>query len=158
RTIERECRWPNLPLVVLINEGSASASEVLAGALQDHKRAVIVGMRSHGKGYVNTVYSWKDHDFKLKLTTGSYRTPNGRNIERNQSTKGTEAHKDEGGIAPDIEVSTTPEQLQVIAQVLRNSIEPPKQFKASYAELAKKYGFEVEQPPQAATDPQCAAA
>src|SRR5690606_40724655 len=66
----RECRWPNLPLVVLINEGSASASEVLAGALQDHKRAVIVGMRSHGKGYVNTVYSWKDHDFKLKLTTG----------------------------------------------------------------------------------------
>ena len=158
RTNPSECRWPDLPLVLLINEGSASASEVLAGALQDHKRALVVGMRSHGKGYVNTVYSWKNHDFKLKLTTGSYRTPNGRNIERNQSTKVTEAHKDEGGIAPDLEVPVTKEQLQTIALVLRSSIEPPKQFREAYANVAKQYGFEVEQPPQAAKDPQFAAA
>jgi carboxyl-terminal processing protease len=158
QTIPSQCRWPELPLVLLVNEGSASASEVLAGALQDHRRAVVVGMRSHGKGYVNTVYSWRNHDFKLKLTTGSYRTPNGRNIERNQSTRGTEAHKDVGGIAPDIEVATTPEQLQAIGLVLRSSIEPPKQFREAYAKVAVQYGFEVEQPPQASKDPQFAAA
>lgn len=153
-----ECRWPKLPMVVLVNEGSASASEVLSGALQDHDRAVIVGMRTHGKGYVNTVYSWKNHGFKLKLTTGSYRTPSGRNIERNHSTLATPADKEKGGIIPDVKADATPEQRRIIVTTLRNAIEPPKQYRDAYQAIAKKYGFEVEQPPNPTTDPQLAAA
>jgi carboxyl-terminal processing protease len=158
RTESSKCFWPDLPLVVLVNENSASASEVLSGALQDHGRAVIVGKRTHGKGYVNTIYSWENRKFKLKLTTGSYRTPNGRNIERNQATKVTSADKDEGGILPDIKIDVTSEQQQYIYGVLRNSLEPPKQFRDEYAAIAKRYGFAVEQPPQADKDPQFAAA
>jgi carboxyl-terminal processing protease len=157
-TIAAECLWPNLPLVLLINENSASASEVLAGALQDHQRANIVGIRSYGKGYVNTVYSWGEYKFKLKLSTGSYRTPNGRNIERNLTTKVTEANKDEGGIAPDVEAKLTAQQQQVCYQLLQEAIEPPPQFRAGYAKVAERYGFAVEQPPQATADPQLAAA
>ena len=153
-----ECRWPELPLVVLVNEGSASASEVLAGALQDHDRAVIVGMRTHGKGYVNTVYSWKNLDFKLKLTTGSYRTPSGRNIERNHSTHATPADKDKGGIIPDVESNATPQQRSVIKATLRTAIEPPEPFRDAYRAIAENYGFEVERPPQPSADPQLAAA
>jgi len=158
RTEPSKCLWPDLPLVVLVNENSASASEVLSGALQDHERAVIVGKRTHGKGYVNTIYRWEGREFKLKLTTGSYRTPNGRNIERNQATKVTSADKDEGGILPDITVEVDKEQEQYIYGVLYSSIEPPKQFRDEYAAVAERYGFDVEQPPQTDKDPQLAAA
>ncbi|MCW5589900.1 MAG: S41 family peptidase [Legionellales bacterium] len=78
------------PLIVLINEGSASASEIVAGALQDHRRAIIVGMRSFGKGSVQTVLPL-DEKTAIKLTTARYYTPNGRSI---QAT----------GISPDIKV------------------------------------------------------
>jgi carboxyl-terminal processing protease len=69
-----------LPLVVLINEGSASASEIVAGALQDHKRAVIMGTRSFGKGSVQTVIPISE-DRAIKLTTALYFTPSGRSIQ-----------------------------------------------------------------------------
>jgi carboxyl-terminal processing protease len=69
-----------LPLVVLINSGSASASEIVAGALQDHKRAVIMGTRSFGKGSVQTVIPITE-DRAIKLTTALYYTPNGRSIQ-----------------------------------------------------------------------------
>lgn len=158
RTEPEKCRWPDLPLVVLVNETSASASEVLSGALQDHERAVIVGKRTFGKGYVNTVYRWGERDFKLKLTTGSYRTPNGRNIERNQTTQVTSADKDEGGIVPNVEVDASKDELRYIYDVLQNAIEPPKQFRDAYAAVAEKYDFEVEQPPRTDKDPQLKAA
>lgn len=157
RAKPKECRWPELPLVMLVNEGSASASEVLSGALQDHKRAVVVGKRTHGKGYVNTVFSWQDYDFKLKLTTGSYRTPNGRNIERNHSTAATPADKEKGGIAPDIDVPLTSEEFLAVASALR-AIEPPKQYLAGYEAVAKKHDLEVERPPTTETDKQLKAA
>lgn len=71
---------PELPLVVLINGGSASASEIVAGALQDHRRAVLMGTDSFGKGSVQTVLPL-GNDRALKLTTARYYTPNGRSIQ-----------------------------------------------------------------------------
>jgi carboxyl-terminal processing protease len=71
---------PNVSIVVLINEGSASAAEVLAGALQDHRRALIVGKRSFGKGSVQTLLP-VSNDSAIKLTTALYYTPLGRSIQ-----------------------------------------------------------------------------
>ena len=69
-----------LPIVVLINEGSASASEIVAGALQDNHRAVLLGTRSFGKGSVQTLYPL-DNDGAIRLTTARYYTPDGRSIQ-----------------------------------------------------------------------------
>ena len=68
------------PLVVLVNAGSASASEIVAGALQDHKRAVIMGQPTFGKGSVQTIVPINDRA-AIKLTTARYFTPNGRSIQ-----------------------------------------------------------------------------
>ena len=69
-----------IPLVVLVNEGSASASEIVAGALQDHKRATIMGSQTFGKGSVQTVRQLGPNT-ALKLTTSRYYTPNGKSIQ-----------------------------------------------------------------------------
>jgi len=71
---------PRYPMVVLINGGSASASEIVAGALQDHKRAVIMGKQSFGKGSVQSIFPMKGNA-ALKLTTARYYTPSGRSIQ-----------------------------------------------------------------------------
>ena len=78
------------PLVVLVNEGSASASEIVAGALQDHKRAVIMGRRTFGKGSVQTIVPITE-TIAVKLTTARYYTPSGRSIQAE-------------GVVPDIEL------------------------------------------------------
>ncbi len=79
-----------LPMIVLIDEGSASASEIVAGALQDHRRALVMGERSFGKGSVQSLLPLTA-DSALKLTTARYYTPSGRSVQ-------------EGGIEPDIRV------------------------------------------------------
>jgi carboxyl-terminal processing protease len=89
----------DVPLIVLINGGSASASEIVAGALQDHKRATLVGTRSFGKGSVQSIISLGP-DGAMRLTTARYYTPNNRSIQAL-------------GITPDIEIKqVVPEEFQ----------------------------------------------
>lgn len=71
----------SVPLIVLVNGGSASASEIVAGALQDHKRAIIMGTQTFGKGSVQTVLPLPGNTTAIKLTTARYYTPNGRSIQ-----------------------------------------------------------------------------
>lgn len=85
------------PIAILINKYSASASEIVAAALQDHKRAVIIGERSYGKGSVQNVIPMEGRTSALKLTTASYWRPSGKNIHRFPDAKDS----DEWGVKPD---------------------------------------------------------
>lgn len=98
---------PDYPIIVLVNAGSASASEIVAGALQDHGRALVMGTRTFGKGSVQTVYPL-DGGAGLRLTTALYYTPSGRSIQ-------------EVGIEPDIEVHPESPSEGVLRRRLREA-------------------------------------
>ncbi|MEK6744016.1 MAG: S41 family peptidase [Nitrospirota bacterium] len=113
---------PDRPMIVLVDNGSASASEILSGALKDHQRAVIVGAKTFGKGSVQTVFPLNDGS-ALRLTTALYYTPAHTNVEK-------------AGITPDVEVvekENDDASLKVAQAALRSYSEP----NVSHAKLAQ---------------------
>jgi carboxyl-terminal processing protease len=101
--------FEELPLVVLVNEGTASASEIVAGALQERERAILVGMTTYGKGSVQEVVPLSDQS-ALKLTTAAYLTPDGNDI-------------DGEGIEPDVEVNAEPSvQRERAVEILKGIV------------------------------------
>lgn len=111
----------SIPLAVLINEGSASASEIFAGCIQDYKRGTLIGERTFGKGLVQQPIPLFDGSF-LKLTIARYLTPNGRAIN----------HDENKSIEPDIEIKMTPEEYNKLIRAwsqegLKNG-KPPEGF------------------------------
>lgn len=123
-----DSRWPDLPIVVLVNGWSASGSEVVAAALRDHGRAAVVGERTYGKGIYQHVYEDVDGEFVIKFTAGYYVTPSGRvledHLEREQA----------GRIEPDLEVRLDEEQSSGLQSWLgRNT--PPVEYRERFAEL-----------------------
>jgi len=105
---QKDSPYEELPLVVLINQNSASASEIVSAALQDNQRATIIGQRSYGKGSVQNILELEDGSSVLKLTVASYHRPNGDNIHRFRDSKST----DKWGVSPNpgMEVKLTPSE------------------------------------------------
>lgn len=131
--VERTCRsytttttpiFPNMPIVILVNEQSASAAEIVAGALQDLKRATLVGKRTFGKGLVQNVrpIAYGGH---LKVTTSKYYLPSGRCIQAidyAERQRGNQLHRDTaGGILPDV-VLTDSQKLDITYNLYRDHL------------------------------------
>ena len=162
--------FPDMPLVVLVNGQSASASEIVAGSLQDLKRATIVGERTFGKGLVQNIrpIAYGGH---LKVTTSKYYLPSGRCIQAidyAERQRGHELHRDTaGGILPDIVLSDTMQKLDITYNLYRDhmffdyatryyrqhpSIAPAKEFQLTDSELEdfcqfleeKQFSYETE--------------
>lgn len=138
--------FANLPLVILINQYTASASEIVAACLQDHKRAIIVGQQSWGKGTVQNVIDLEHGRSGLKLTTASYWRPSGRDIHRHEDNKG----QTDWGVQPDAgyEVKLTDEETQNLARA-REQRDVVRNGETAAAEA---------EPPPSVPDPQLAKA
>ncbi len=100
--------YQDLHLVILVNKRSASASEIVAGALQDYHRAIVIGNRTYGKGLVQTILKLRDGRSAIKLTTAKYYTPSGKSIQKGKDN--------EGGVIPDVQVPVTPEEEKDLMQ------------------------------------------
>lgn len=105
----------DLHVVILINHGSASASEIVAGALQAHSRAVVMGVRSFGKGSVQHLIHLKEQKAAIKLTTAYYRLPDGRILHRTPDN----ASSDSWGVFPDIEVPLSEDEWEAVTRSRR---------------------------------------
>ncbi len=153
----RPQRWPGLPVVVLVSGGTASAAEIIAGALQDHDRALIAGDTTYGKGIVQTVFTLSN-EVALRLTTARWFTPSGRSIQAPalDSVMGHEASPpsaatyssggrrllSSGGLVPDVvlgaDTLTSPEAI--FAQSLGTRIPVFRDVLTAYALELKKAG------------------
>ncbi len=128
-------RWRGLALVCLVDEGSASAAEVLAGALQDHRAAVLVGRPTYGKGVVQTIHRLDDGSGAIKVTTSRYETPAGQRIDR---TADGEAH----GLVPDVVVDTDAAVQRAVYDFLQRA-GPPDSALELLAEWERLEGISV---------------
>ena len=113
-----------LPVVVLVNEGSASASEILSGAMQDNKRGVLVGQKTFGKGLVQSVRALSDGS-GLTVTIAKYLTPNGTDIHKN-------------GIQPDVLAEITQEEISKMSIDDLGTVKD-KQYKVAEDTLIGKF-------------------
>ncbi len=131
--------YKHFPVVCLINRGSASASEIVAGALQDYRRGIIVGEQSYGKGSVQQVLWHSDEQAALKLTTQYYVLPSGRVIHRRPKAK-------TWGIVPDINVRMTDRQVESLlkARMLLDVLRETDDEVNADALISKKEGDEDE--------------
>lgn len=155
-------RWPALPLIVLVDDKSASAAEIVAGALQDHDRALLVGEPTYGKGSAQTIIPLGDEG-GLKITTARWYTPAGRSISKraerddfdNSDTKPPEKFKTDGGrivfggggISPDVIVadSALTRQARVLQTALGRKVGAFRDAITDYA-LALKGRGEIKSP------------
>jgi carboxyl-terminal processing protease len=138
RSAEAKGRYQSGALVVLVNDASASASEIVSGALQDWNRAVVVGERTYGKGSVQNVIRIRHDRAMLKLTTAYYYLPHGRLLHR---TNGD----DEWGVEPNIDVPMTPKQVRRWLEIRRETdliqdVDPRELDR----ELAKQYASDLQ--------------
>jgi carboxyl-terminal processing protease len=124
-----------MPLAVLINEDSASASEVFTACLQDHHRAVVVGVRSYGKGSIQQLFNVGKEGAMVKLTTALYYPPSGRNIDKLNKPAGS----DEWGISPDPGLEVKLEKAEDEA------------WKQTFFEMDDKVGTDADLPPYASS-------
>lgn len=127
-----KAKYADIPMALLVNEGSASGSEIVAGALQDHKRAVLIGSRTFGKGSVQQVISLPDTS-GLRITVAKYYTPLGRMIHKNFKAKNA---NETGGIVPDIVVPFDPAKARAATFYTTNLIYSPSK-KTAEPEQAK---------------------
>ena len=138
-----EGTYDGFPMAVLVNRYSASASEIVSACLQDHKRAVIVGERTWGKGSVQNVIELEEGDSALKLTTASYHRPSGKNIHRFPGAKDT----DVWGVTPDdkYRLRLTDEELEAFGEyrrkrdILDHNAKLDNEFKDKQLDLALDY-------------------
>lgn len=143
----------DLPMVILANKYSASASEIVAACLQDHGRAVVVGERTWGKGTVQNIIQLEGGKSALKLTTATYWRPSGKNIHRFKKA----GEEDDWGVSPNegFEVKLTDEEFQRVARyrrqrdVVRAQDDPPED-----PEEPKGTNSENGAPPELHSDPQ----
>jgi len=141
--------WAGFPLVVLVDDGSASASEVLAAALQDHRAAVVVGSPTYGKGMVQTIHRFDDTGSVFKVTSSYYYTPSHKNLEHSADpTK-------ERGLQPDLRVDVGAEEKRGIHE---RSVQPspPRDARAAIEAWERDTKITLLEPP--VVDAQLAAA
>ena len=130
-----EAHLLGLPLVVLIDRDSASSSEVLAGTLQDHRAAVVVGMPSYGKGTVQTLTTLESPHSILKVTTAFYTTPSGRQIDRHYSGD------KEAAITPDLLVAQAADR-ETVVRARTSSYSAPRIYRDAVRDLQESLGLE----------------
>ena len=148
--------YTDVPMVILVNRYSASASEIVSACLQDHKRAIVVGERTWGKGSVQNVIELEEGSSALKLTTASYHRPSGKNIHRFPDSKET----DEWGVMPDdgYKVEFSIDELQKYSEYRQKrdaGIGTPEETKFDDRQLAKALEYiraQVDAPSTATTE------
>ena len=123
-------KYPKLPLVVLVNKYSASASEILAGSLKDNKRAIIIGENTFGKASVQTIMPLSDGS-AMRLTIAKYYTPNGSMIQREPKTG-------KGGIEPDVEIKLSKDEELKLYEGMQEIYYPDKSKEKNKKEINDK--------------------